>query len=569
MRLFFAIIFLLLIQISQAVSASDIVVNQVGYLPNWPKIALWVNSETTKRKVELIDFVTHKRVHSFSAARKHKDSQSDNYIQELDFSSFHKKGRYFLQVGKVRSFPFLIGENIYQSPLRLLLRSYYLQRCGVGIFDPETGLQHAVCHIEDGKVKHTDILYKTNDIIQSAGGWHDAGDNGKYVATTAVTVGRILGLYEQFPKLLVDFSLDIPESSNQYPDVLDEMRIGLDWMLTMQRSDGAVYRKLSGESWPAGLTPNEDKQQRYIYGISSPETAKAVAAWAMAARIYQKNQPEQAKRYLQAAKQGWEYLQTVKNQVFQYHEGDNKGSGSYMYNKTDSEYFLTVDWDDRLWAATELLITTGEKSFQQYVNNILPNIPLTIFEWKNPSSLALAHILFHPTLSGHKKWQVDVKNKVMERAKILLNNIAASGYRIANNRFLWGSNKMTIEEGMILIYAYRLTQDKAYLEAAINQLDYIFGSNYFNMTFVTGIGENPVKYISHLFLSAAKTSLAGLLVGGPNSLTQSKIAPNNKGSLSYIDDPRSYATNEYAIDYNASLIALMGMLVSIDYPIND
>ncbi|MCK5829769.1 MAG: glycoside hydrolase family 9 protein [Methylococcales bacterium] len=567
MRLFISISFLFLIGVNQ-VNASEIVINQVGYLPNWPKVALWVNSDTTKKQIELIDTATKKSVYTFRAARKHKDAQTGDYIQELDFSSYNKKGRYLLRAGNIKSLPFAIGNDVYKSSLRLLLRSYYLQRCGIAIFDAETGLNHASCHLHDGLVKHADGFHKENDVIHSIGGWHDAGDNGKYVATTAITVGRILALYEEHPALFTDFLLDIPESSSDLPDVLDEMKVGLDWMLSMQRLDGAVYRKLSGESWPVDLAPDQDKQPRYIYGVTSPETAKAAAAWAMAARIYKSSQPELAARYLKAARKSWDYLQTIDEQVFEFQEGDNKGSGPYMYNETDDDISLTYDWDDRLWAAMELLITTGEKPFQKYVNKKLPDAPLAFFEWKNPSGMAFSHALFHPALPTKREWHQGAKKKVMARAKILLNNIAASGYRIANSRFVWGSNKMTVEEGIILISAYRLSQDTAYLDAAIYQLDYIFGSNHFNMSFVTGVGKNPAKAISHLYLSAAKTKLAGLLVGGPNILAQAKIAPKNKGPLSYIDDPRSYATNEYAIDYNASLIALIGMLISTPYPDN-
>ena len=562
MRILTSISFLLLAGAYQAVSANEIVVNQVGYLPARSKVAFWVNSETTTKQVELINTSTNKSVHTFKAARKHKDAQTGDYLQELDFSSFKKEGKYLLKAGNIKSFPFLIGNKVYQSPLRLLLRSYYLQRCGIAIFDAETGLNHASCHIDDGVVKHSDIAYEANDNKQSAGGWHDAGDNGKYIATTAVTVGRILSLYEESPELFTNFLLSIPESGNTLPDVLDEMQVGLDWMLTMQRSDGAVYRKLSGESWPVGLSPDQDKQTRYIYGISSPETAKAAAAWAMAARIYKPYLPKQAAQYLKAARKSWAYLKTVGKQVFEYHQGDDQGSGPYRPNKTDAEPALTYDWDDRLWAAMELFITTGEKPFEHYVDKTLPNAPLNIFEWKDPSGMAFSHALFHPALLTQTEWHQLANQKVMAHAKKLLNNIAASGYRIANNKFLWGSNKMTVEEGIVLLYAYRLSQDSTYLDAAISQLDYIFGSNHFNLPFVTGVGENPAKSISHLYLSAVKTTLAGLLVGGPNSLAQANIAPKNKGPLSYIDDSRSYATNEYAIDYNASLIALIGMVIS-------
>jgi endoglucanase len=501
-----------------------------------------------------------------SIAAAQTDPQTGDRIQAINFSAFNKTGRYLVRAGKVESSTFSIGNDIYQEPLKLLLRSYYLQRCGVTINDAATGLKHEACHTHDASIKHDDNSHKAGDPVASVGGWHDAGDYGKYVATTAVAVGRILAVYEAFPRLFADIALNIPESGNKLPDALNEMKVGLDWLLTMQRADGAVYRKLSGESWPKGLTPDQDKQPRYIYGITTPETAKAAAAWAMAARIYQHSQPQEAARYLAAAEKAWHYLETVESQQFDYKEGDNKGSGPYMYNKTDNDEALLYDWDDRLWAAAELLITTGEDKYKVYVAATLPKAPLTVFEWKDPSSMAFAHVLFHPEMSGSGAWRDSAKTKILERAKTVLGNMDKSGYRIANARFVWSSNKLTIEEGVILFYAYRLSGDTTYLNAAIEQLDYIFGRNHFKQTFVTGIGFHPVNNVSHLYLSAANTKLPGLLVGGPNELEQSGIGPKYQGPLSYIDDARSYATNEYAIDLNASLIGLIALLSATPYP---
>ena len=91
--------------------------------------------------------------------------------------------------------------------------------------------------------------------------------------------------------------LNLPESGNGIPDLLDEMQVGLDWLLTQQRSDGAVYRKLSGRQWPNEKAPDEDQQPRYVYGMTTPETAKFAAVMAMAGRVYQPLLPKQAERY--------------------------------------------------------------------------------------------------------------------------------------------------------------------------------------------------------------------------------------------------------------------------------
>jgi endoglucanase len=130
----------------------------------------------------------------------------------------------------------------------------------------------------------------------------------------------------------------------------------------------------------------------------------------------------------------------------------------------------------------------------------------------------------------------------------------------ANRRIIWGSNKMAAEEGILLFHAYELTGRRSYLEGAAAQAGYLLGMNPFCKSFVTGIGANPVANVSHLFARAIGRDIPGLLVGGPNEQAQAGIAPMNRGLRSYVDDARSYATNEYAIDYNASLITLLGLL---------
>jgi endoglucanase len=559
-------ILLLFILIQGVTEANTIVLNQVGYLPTWPKMAFLVNADGKVKQAELLDAGDRHSVFKFKAGVNKKDPQTQDTLQELNFSEFNKVGRYIVKAGDVESHPFAIGQDIYQQPLQLLFRSYYLQRCGVKIDDTPTKLRHEACHLHDAVIAREDNAHKTGDHVPTTGGWHDAGDYGKYIATTAVTIGRLLALYEDYPDFFGKFSSDIPESGNTQPDILDEAQVGLDWMLAMQRPDGALYRKIGGDSWPKGLTPDQNNQVRFLYPITTPETAKAAAAWAMAARIYQKAQPEKAAKYLEAAKLSWHYLEAIDKQFFDYKEGDNKGSGPYMYNKTDNDLSLTYDWDDRLWAATELLIATGDEKYKLYVDKTLPTAPLNPFEWKDPSAMAMTHILFHPKLQAYKQWHTSSKKKLLDRAKKLMGNLANSGYRIANNRFVWSSNKITAEEGIILIYAYNLTKNKDYLNAATAQLNYLLGRNHFDLSFVSGVGTHYVENVSHIYLMTTKSKLPGLFVGGPNELEQSGIGPKNKGPLSYIDDARSYATNEYAIDYNASFIGLMGMLLNTPFP---
>ena len=463
-----------------------------------------------------------------------------------------------LTVDGVSSRRIALARDDYRALQRSLLRSYYLQRCGIAIRDLLGGQgDHAACHRADGVRAHADAGGAQDAAITAPGGWHDAGDFGKYTSTTATVVLELLTRYERFPGLLAEDDLKIPESGNNTPDLLDEMRVGLDWMLAMQRSDGAVYRKLSGAAWSKQGPPETDTQKRFVYGVTSPDSAKAAAAWALAARVYRAHDPVLADRYLKAARATWAWLVTQRDQVFDFVDGDNSGSGPYMGNKTDREKSLLTDRDDRLAAAIELYLTTHEPAFARVIDELLPSYELTMFEWKDVASLSVSSLLWHPAAATQARWKRTAASKLRARAEQARARSQQHPFSIANHRIVWGSNKMTAEEGVLMLAAARLGDRTRLQSAAWSQLHYLLGANPLDKVFVSGFGDNPVAHVSHLFLRAVGRTIPGLFVGGPNELEQSNIGPRNRGLLSYADDARSYATNEYAIDYDSALIALL------------
>ncbi|HEY9667838.1 MAG TPA: glycoside hydrolase family 9 protein [Coleofasciculaceae cyanobacterium] len=548
-------------QSASQVATSRIVVNQVGYYPNQPKTALLINlTNPPTGKVQLVNFRTKRTVFETEIETPKEDAESKDIIQTIDFSKFNKEGSYYLKSGEIKSYPFQIGKKIYREAFTKLLRSYYVQRCGVAVRDSVTGVNHPACHLNDGLMAHTDSFNQANQQKRATGGWHDAGDFGKYVGPTAVTIGRLLSLYEQYPQLFSDRQLAIPESGNRRPDILDEVKVGLDWMLTMQREDGAVYRKLSGKEWPGAILPHLDKQPRFVYGISTPETAKFAGAMAMANRIYASYDPLFAQACLNAAQKAWSFLQKEPLTKVDWVEGDENGSGAYLNQSPEGR--LQTDRNDRLWAAAELFITTGNSAFEQYLAQSIASWSYRLFEWTDPSPVGMTNYLMLTGKKGSDSLKQQIKEKLIERADSLLEKVASNGYRLANQDFVWASNKRAAEEGITLLYAYRVTGDRTYFNAAVDQLDYLLGRNHFNKSFITAVGSNSVRNVHHRIAQARKIVIPGLMVGGPNANAEDGIAPKGLGPLSYLDDERSYATNEYAIDYNASVIGLMGMLMA-------
>lgn len=539
---------------------SRIVVNQIGYYPNAQKRALFIGSQTPSPIAEIIEQSTKTVLLKCSLSTFVIDGQSGDTLRTIDFTALSHEGTYFLRVGNVQSFPFRVRRDVYTPAFDLMMRSYYLQRCGVVLNDSLTGVQHSACHLEDGFLFRADSLNPASRRIQATGGWHDAGDFGKYVVTTAITIGRLLTLYEVHPDLFHDH-LHIPESGNRVPDVLDEVKIALDWLLTMQRSDGAIYRKLSGIVWTPPLVPQADTQKRSVFGISTPETAKFAAAMALAARTYKRTNPHYAGRCLQAALKAWSYLQYHPQMEVDWQTSDDAGSGKYLISEVDQEYELTIDTDDRFWAATELWLTTHKPEYDSFLSQTTDSLDYTIFEWKTPASLGMTNYVRWAAARGRDNITAKkLKQKILNRAERVLKRVLASGYYYGNDRIVWGSNRMAAEEGIVLMQAYNLTRKREYLNAALDQLDFLLGRNHFNLCFVSGVGANPVRHICHLFSRASGFYVPGFLSGGANEFEQANIAPKFRGLLSYVDDERSYSSNENAIDYNASMIALIGLV---------
>lgn len=541
-----------------ALSEPELVLNQVGTPEHWPFEALLIGpvSAVMPPFGEVVEVSTGKVVARATLGRPRADPGTGDTVISVRLPPLRVRGPYQVRVGAARSPVFSLGPEGLVDLERLLLRSFYLQRCGHELDDRLTGAHHAACHLEDARLSGDDQAAA----LAATGGWHDAGDYGKYVATTAVAIGRVLHAYERDPEHYAFDNLDIPESGNGIPDVLDEMTVGLDWMLAMQRADGAVHRKVGGRQWPKKLIPERDVQPRLAYGISSPETAKAAAAWALGARVLRGSHPDRAQRYLAAARRAWAWLEANPEQVFDWREGDDSGSGPYRSNEVDREESLLHDRDDRLWAVTELAITTREPALLARASQGAARAPVNLYEWKDASLLALGYYLWHPALTDQRALARGIAARLSKRAQAPLANARASGYRIANQRFVWGSNKMTVEEGVLMCLAYRQTKRPALLAAARDQLHYVLGRNHFGTSFVSGVGERSVRQVTHIFAEAANLELPGLFVGGPNDAEQSNIAPRGLGPRSWTDDRRSYATNEYAIDYNASLIGLLAAL---------
>ena len=308
---------------------TEIKVSQVGYPTDAPKLVL-VAAATPAKVFSVRNAADGAIVLLGNLSDPVPDADSGDRVQTADLSSLSRSGTYVLEVpGVGRSFEFPIGPDVFARPLYLAMRSFYGQRCGTAVdLGPEfPGYRYPACHLDAAFHPSTG---KTGPST-SAKGWHDAGDYGRYIVNSGITTGSLLWAYELFERRLAKLKLDIPESGNAVPDVLDEIRWNLDWMLSLQDEDGGVWHKQTSERFIGFVMPQDDRATSYVIGIgkepykSSCATADFAAAMAIAGRVYRPHDPAYAEKTLDAAKRAWTWVSAHPDVLFQNPEGVRDG----------------------------------------------------------------------------------------------------------------------------------------------------------------------------------------------------------------------------------------------------
>ncbi len=539
-------------------------VDQVGYATNQPKVAL------VEFKASATEFIV-RRAPDGPAAFRGKlaapmvDADSGDTVQAADFTKLVKTGRYFIEVpGVGRSWEFAIGPDVYSRAWYLAMRSYYGQRCGTAVdLGPEfPGFKHDACHL-DGAFHASSG--KTGP-HESRGGWHDAGDYGRYVVNSGIATGTLLWTFEMFEPRVRGIKLNLPESGNGMPDILNEIRWNLNWMLSMQDEDGGVWHKQTSEQFCPFIMPEKDKLVSFVIGTgqepfkSSCATGDLVAVAAIAARVFKPIDPVYAERCLRAARLGFEWLAKHPNVTFRNPAG--VGTGAYGDGNCS---------DERLWAAAELWRTTRDEAYQRAFLELYPDFrnaigPANPQSWGNVANLAL----WTYGLGGGPDATVtgEIRRNSLSAADEIVTRTAANPYRIsmATGNYVWGSNSVVANYGMQLLVANALQANPRYVETAIENLHYLLGRNTFSLSFVTQVGANPVLHPHHRPSGAdgIDAPWPGLLVGGPNRTRQDEAMRDPKKlpaglppAKMYLDDQEAYAANEVAINWNAALVYLL------------
>ncbi|MFE5793135.1 glycoside hydrolase family 9 protein [Streptomyces sp. NPDC056503] len=549
-------------------------VNQVAYLPRGPKNATLVTEATTRLPWRLDDADGTAVARGWTVPRG-VDASSGQNVHSIDFGRHRKPGTGLtLTVDGETSRPFDIGTAAYDR-LRLdAAKFYYTQRSGTAIRDDlRPGYGRAAGHVGtapnqgDSQVPcQPGVCDYTLDVT---GGWYDAGDHGKYVVNGGISVWQLLSTHERarhartgHAEALGDGTLAIPESGNGVPDLLDEARWELDFLLKMQVPDGEplagmAHHKIHDEQWTGlPLLPSADPQKRELHPPTTAATLNLAATAAQAARVYEEYDPRFAATALAAARKAWAAALAHPDVLAS--ESDGIGGGTYADPDVSDEFY---------WAAAELYLTTGESGFRDHVLSSPVHTADVFgpvgFDWARTAVPARLDLATVPNrLPGRDK----VRHSVRAGADRYLATLKAHPYGMPyapeGQKYDWGSTHQILNNAVVLATAYDLTGAAAYRDGAVQSMDYVLGRNALNLSYVTGYGEVSAlnqhsRWYAHQLDPTLPHPPAGSLSGGPNSSIQDPLAQSRlqgcTGQFCYIDDIQSWSTNELTINWNSAL----------------
>lgn len=558
--------------------APTVRVNQVGYQTESPKKGTFATKAKKPLAWSLKD-ASGKEVARGTTTPAGVDKSSGENVHTFDFSEVTESGQgYTVTVDGQKSEPFTIADDLYSQLRTDSLAYFYHNRSGIDIDADLVGKEYArpAGHVDgaassDQKVPcQPKVCDYTLDV---SGGWYDAGDYGKYVVNGGISVAQLMSGYERTQHAkgadtdsLGDGRLVVPEQGNGVPDILDEARWEMDFLLKMQVPEGEklagmAHHKIHDNMW-SGLPLRADKSEnkRELHAPSTAATLNLAATAAQAARLYEPYDKDFAAKALKAARAAFDAAKA--NPKMYADPGDTTGGGAYSDYDVKDEFY---------WAASELFVTTGDKEYRQEVlQSPLHNDSKALFpsggvSWQSVGGLGALDLATVPNKLSAAETKA-VRKTVTQAADRYAADARKAAYGVPyapdGGRYQWGSNGQVLNNMVVLGTAHDITGDTKYRDAVTSGMDYILGRNPMGLSYVTGYGERYAHNQHHRFWAKQKDAklpqpAPGAVAGGPNSSIDDPVAQTKlKGSApakSYMDDIESWSTNEITINWNAPL----------------
>jgi endoglucanase len=562
-----------------AVAAPDpgtpVKVNQVAYVPGVAKVATLVSSSTSPFPWTLRNGAGAVVAEGRSTV-KGADALSGDRTHLIDFSAFDTAGSgYVLSADGSSSHPFDISADPVKKLRYDALAFFYHQRSGIAIESQYVGSTYA------RDAGHLGVAPNQGDTsvpcrqscgysLDVRGGWYDAGDQGKYVVNGGIATWQLQNAYERTLHVagadaaaLADGTMAIPERANGAPDVLDEARWEVEFLLRMQvpagRTDaGMVHHKIHDESWTGIPTiPAQDAQRRVLSPVSTAATLNMAAVAAQASRLWKSLDPTFSSKALAAAQTAYTAAKANPNRIAS--STDGTGGGAYGDASVTDEFY---------WAAAELYATTGSDTYRTDVTGSSlyrgGSFAERGYDWGWTGGLGDTTLALVPTALP----AADVaatRAAIVTFADSALTRADAQAYPAPNNAgsvYYWGSNGQVANNANALALAYDFTGQAKYRTGVYAALDYFQGRNPLNQSYIAGYGEKAVQNVHHRFWAKqADASLPiappGSFSGGPNSELQDPIAAAQLAGCAaqkcFVDHIEAYSVNEVAINWNSAL----------------
>lgn len=497
--------------LGQAIVSEHIKIDQIGYRPMDRKVTVISDPQTGYNAADSYTPGTTLEVREVSSGNVvfsgtpvawnggATHAQSGDKAWWFDFTTLTTIGDYYIfdPTNNKQSWNFRIDADIYNSALYHAQRTFYFQRCGIEKDPTHTGLGYEdwACHTN---LQQDLQCWSVSNPVQAterdlAGGWHDAGDYNKYTNFTFAAVHYLLDAYEQAPIAFGDAN-NIPESGNGTPDILDEVKWELDWLLKMQNGDGSTIMKVSSLGFTGSSPPSSDPAYRYYSAIGSSATRTVCSEFAHAAIIFRQLSDPSMQDFgdslLVHAELAWQWL--TANTAYSYYNNETFSSANPEINpyEQDSRKFV---------AAVYLYAATGNSVYRVYIDaNYAAMQPMQWTYWYPFESVVQDALLYYTVTAGATSGTATaIRNNCISsvsnnNADMLPAYNAQTDAYIAymkDQDYVWNNNQFKCETGSVFSNMNRYALD------ASNQTNYGNASEGY-VHYIHGVNPNGYCYLS-------------------------------------------------------------------------